>query len=1110
MPQKLRYRLALDLGSTSLGWAMIRLNAENEPCAVIKAGVRIFSNGREPAAAGKVGASKAETRRKARAMRRRRDRLLKRKNRMMNSLLIHGFFPKDSAARKELELLNPYQLRAKGLDHELKPAEFARALFHINQRRGFKSNRKADKGASDSGALKKAINSVEQALAAYPKDKSQKPKADADWLQWVSRQLPDYQTDKPRTIGEFLNQRFTDMSIPPEQRRVRARNNGEKGGKLIYDLYIDRAMIEVEFEALWARQASFNNKTFNSIAYHDLKDCLLFQRQLRPVKPGRCTLLPNEERAPLALPSQQRFRIYQEVNNLRLMRLNQPSSALTLEQRDKIIQLLERPNKEKKTPHEVSFDQIRIALKLGGHVTFNLEDEKRTSLKGNATSASLSKSVHFGSIWFNWTEKQQDAIVRQICTQQNSARLIRRLMKYCLIDEATASRIADAGLPEGYGSLSNKALDRILPELKRDVVHFAQAVKNAGFDHHSRLNAFVEVPSRTFDTGHQRIDNETGEIKTLYAFKELPYYGEFLQRHVGFSDSKATPEQPEQYFGKIANPTVHIGLNQVRLVVNTLLKKYGHPQQVIVEVANELKRPSDHRPAGYRVGSITKETMRRYCPCAGCINVRQAINQERNKYLRAEAEKILGHRPTEHDMERMKIWDDMREMSGSIVQCPYSGTTLGVEKILSASVEVDHIFPHQKTLDDSLANKVLCVREANRIKKDRSPAQAKDDFFILKGWKFEEMLARVKNWDRSKRFRFQEGAFEEWLAGEKDFLPRALNDTRYLSRVAHEYLSLICPQDTRVIPGKMTAELRKFFGLNDILGLKGEKNRNDHRHHAVDACVIGVTDQGMMQRFAQASASARERQLDKLVDNMPLPWPTYREHCARAVNAIWVSHKPDHGYEAEMFDQTIYNADGFSRSAAKVRSVIPFGARSNSPAALRHVDRKGQPKSYKGLLSNSNYCIEIGQEAGNWIGEVIATYQAYEKVRPFKSDKAAAFKALRNPHLALSGKPLVIRLGIDDVIRAEIDGILQTLRVLKINSSGSITFVKLNETNIPARYTAQLAARKMQAEGKPFDPSALNDDFFQKAINASSLKQYKTRRVTISPIGELRDPGFKE
>ena len=134
--QKMKYRLALDLGSTSLGWAMIRLDANDAPCAVIKAGVRIFSDGRNP----KDGSSLAVTRRDARSMRRRRDRLLKRKSRMMGSLVEHGFFPSDEAKRKALLTVNPYALRAKGLDEALKPEEFARALFHINQRRGFKSN----------------------------------------------------------------------------------------------------------------------------------------------------------------------------------------------------------------------------------------------------------------------------------------------------------------------------------------------------------------------------------------------------------------------------------------------------------------------------------------------------------------------------------------------------------------------------------------------------------------------------------------------------------------------------------------------------------------------------------------------------------------------------------------------------------------------------------------------------------------------------------------------------------------------------------------------------------------------------------------------------------
>lgn len=686
------------------------------------------------------------------------------------------------------------------------------------------------------------------------------------------------------------------------------------------------------------------------------------------------------------------------------------------------------------------------------------------------------------------------------------------------MDERRAEALANVGLPEGYGSLSSKALALILLKLRevelvdgQTVIRtYDKAVRAAGFEHHSRLTAYGEVPGRTFFTGIERIKQKTGEIEKLHAFTALPYYGEYLQRHVGFADPDASPDEPEKYFGKIANPTVHIGLNQIRVVVNALLKRYGHPSEVIIEVASELKRPADHRPVGFRFGKINAETIRPYCSCAGCINVRQAINQDKNKELRAIAEKVLGRPPKGYDMEKMRLWDDIRSMSGGIVQCPYSGTTLGMEMVLSHQVEIDHIFPHQKTLDDSLLNKVLCIREANRIKKDRSPAQAKDDFLNLKGWRYEDIEARVRSWDQTKRSRFQEGALEKWLGEENSFLPRALNDTRYLSRVACEYLRLICPQDTRAIPGQMTSRLRKQFGLDEVLGIKGIKNRNDHRHHAVDACVIGITDQGLLERFARASANAQEQGLKRLVDDMQPPWPTYREHVARAVGNIWVSHKPDHGHEGAMFDETIYSASGKSSRAAKDRTVIPFHARKKLSALERHGNTNGIPNAYKGLLSNSNYCIEIFRtETGTWDSTVLRTFDAYQVIRDCPTVELG-IKKLRDPHRATNGQPLVMRLMINDYIRIKPAADRLVLQVLKINSSGSITFIKPNETNISARYSLKLAAQKSAKEGAPCDEGALNDVFFQKAFGAQSLRDVEARRVTISPIGELHDPGFKE
>lgn len=1041
----MRYRLALDLGTTSLGWAMIRLDQHDQPCAIIKAGVRIFNDGRNP----KDGTSLAVTRRAARAMRRRRDRLLKRKSRLTETLIALGFFPANLEERKALQLVNPYALRAKGLDQALLPAEFARALFHINQRRGFKSNRKTDQAETDSGALKSAISALRKQLIET----------------------------NCRTVGEYLFQRDqAGLTVRARYREQRiARVDGKTRIEKSYDLYIDRAMIEAEFDCLWHAQSSFNSTLFTENARLQLKHCLLHQRPLKPVRPGRCTFMPEEERAPLALPSQQRFRMYQEVNNLRVLRYGLKEEALSLDQRDTIIDALERNSKR-------TFFELKKLIGLKGSDSFNLEDIKRKELKGNATSASLSKIENFGNAWWDFNSELQDEIVTRLAQEENEARLIQWLVQETGVSSDTAERIANAGLPEGYGSLSQKALQRILPALKASVCHYADAAKNAGF-HHSQIDLLTEIPGKTFPL--EIIDKETGEIKALHAFKALPYYGEVLQRHVSFGTG-SSQDTPEKRFGKIANPTVHIGLNQVRVVVNALLKRYGHPDQIVVELARDLKQSRDQR----------LETQKR-----------QAENQKRNMRIRKEIGAIFAISPesvSAHDVQKMVLWEELSNDAANR-RCPYSGTLISVAMLLSNQIEIEHILPFSQTLDDGLNNKTVATRLANRVKGNRTPWNARHHF-EAQGWSFDAILDRAKQMTATKRDRFGEDGYQKWLRDEKSFLARALNDTRYLSRVATEYLRLICPTDTRVIPGQLTAMLRGKFGLNDVLGLHGEKNRNDHRHHAVDACVIGVTDQGMLQRFAAASASAREQQLDRMVAKMPMPWGTdqdrhYFNSVQRAIKYIWVSHKPDHGYEGAMHEETAWGlrpngqstrrvkgADGIRHRETKNRTVIPI---TSSRDKVRHgYDENGQPKAYKGYVGGSNYCIEIVRtESGKWEGEIISTFAAYQVIRKFGAIQGLS--KLRSPKISLSGKPLVMRLQNGDLVRLESDKGLQTLRVVKMGSNGQIFFASHQEANVDARN------------------SQTDDPFVYISKTAGTLRKAQGRRVTVNPVGQLRDPGFQ-
>jgi hypothetical protein len=170
--------LGLDLGTNSLGWAIIETQGEpgaNDEGHIVASGVRIFSQsemaGRDP----QSKASLAVARREARGMRRRRDRYLKRRQRLLALLTAHGLMPDDDKARQALvrdhddgkggDLSNSvYALRARALDKALTPHEIGRAIFLLNQRRGFKSNRKADSNDPEQGKIATAIHALDEKM----------------------------------------------------------------------------------------------------------------------------------------------------------------------------------------------------------------------------------------------------------------------------------------------------------------------------------------------------------------------------------------------------------------------------------------------------------------------------------------------------------------------------------------------------------------------------------------------------------------------------------------------------------------------------------------------------------------------------------------------------------------------------------------------------------------------------------------------------------------------------------------------------------------------------------------------------------------------------------
>ena len=124
------FRLGLSITPKAIGWCLVDLDAAGRATSIRDLGTRVFSPndaaGRDPA----NGESLAAQRREARRQRRRHKRRRLRKRQLMRLLIKAGLMPADEGGRKRLELLDPYELRARAVTEALSPHEVGRAVFH--------------------------------------------------------------------------------------------------------------------------------------------------------------------------------------------------------------------------------------------------------------------------------------------------------------------------------------------------------------------------------------------------------------------------------------------------------------------------------------------------------------------------------------------------------------------------------------------------------------------------------------------------------------------------------------------------------------------------------------------------------------------------------------------------------------------------------------------------------------------------------------------------------------------------------------------------------------------------------------------------------------------
>lgn len=436
------YRLGIDIGCTSLGWCLLGLDDQGRPNRIAKLGVRLFSSGRDP----HNGTSLAVDRRNARCERRRRDRYLVRRRDLMAILIRSELMPPTEFERKSLEKLDPYELRARGLDQELTPHEFGRALFHLHQRRGFNSNRRVlARDNLDPGKIKGGAMRLRELMNA----------------------------SGARTIGEFLYKRRL-IGEP-----VRARLNGI-GPKASYEFFAERFLVKEEFEELWERQARWT-PILNDTLKEELLSTIFRQRPLKPFEPGKCSLDPAKDlsdrdglRVPRALPLAQRFRILSELANLRIKIADQPERKLTDEEYNALRQKLFRGGR-------ISFSSIKKMFNMGEADALNLESGTRDHLLGDATAAILGKRGLFGPHWHDYSLSHQNEIVERLLNVSEHNELIEWLQGYCNLESSVAETIVHTALPDGYARLGKRALNKLVGIMEKNRFDYAEACFYAGY-----------------------------------------------------------------------------------------------------------------------------------------------------------------------------------------------------------------------------------------------------------------------------------------------------------------------------------------------------------------------------------------------------------------------------------------------------------------------------------------------------------------------------------------------------------------------------------------------------------------------------------------------------
>lgn len=471
------YRLGLDIGTTSVGAAILNIDHYGEPNRIIDMHVRTF----EAAENTKDGSSLAAPRREARGARRRNRRHKHRLDRIKALIQSEGIYTKEKLDSlyhaKGNVLMDIYQIRYESLERKLNNEELTRLLIHFAQRRGFKSNRKNEKKGSDEGKLLAATAENEK----YLKEKGY------------------------RTVGEMLwkDERF-------------AGNKRNKGGD--YSNTFLRSQLKEEIGIIFERQKAFGS-LYVTDAFSEKYLEILFSQRAFEEGPGeespyagnqiekmvgKCTFEKEEKRAPKATYTFELYNLWQKINSIGILQ-DGVKRRLTDDERNKLFALCHKTEK-------IDYKRIRKELELGQDALFsNLTYGQKEVEEVEAAKFQYLPVYHEMRKAFNKISKNH---VLQISNTQRD--LIGTAITYYKTDDKIQQALLEGNFSKEeinailgmknfskFGSLSIKAMQKVIPYLEKGLT-YDKACEQAGYDFRAHSVAekkkyLPKLPGDTYD-----------------------------------------------------------------------------------------------------------------------------------------------------------------------------------------------------------------------------------------------------------------------------------------------------------------------------------------------------------------------------------------------------------------------------------------------------------------------------------------------------------------------------------------------------------------------------------------------------------------------------------